>query len=1154
VTRHAKASFARSNSGAGTAWGVEVTGIRRATANLPGRLLSSFLLAVAIAACLVPASALAGVAHEYEKSFGPDGTDTTKFEAPGAVAVDQGTHEVYVADYGLGKIEKFDQDGVPADFSALGSNEIGGFTLFATEALHQIAVNSTSHDFYVSETGRIQAFQQDGEPAEFTAGPGAGSNEIPTFDFLVCGVAVDGNGAIYMGDYATGVHIFAPSGEEITTLPVSEPCNVAVDSNGNLYVSHYVFGAGGVEKFVPSEFPVITGTTYSSAGIVDPNPAFALTIDPANDDLYAAEHPELEESAIVQYDQSGALLGKFAETGPGALLTSEGVAVDGTTEKVYTSDLAETGDRQVEIWVAPPPVPPSVGSTTVDGITTSSANFEAQVNPNSFETHYRFEYVTQAQFEASGFTGAAETSEVNLGSAGEAQTAHGHAGGLIPDTTYRFRVVAENEHGTSASSEPAPRFTTFAAFPPGLPDGRAYEMVSPAQKTGEVIPPTFVSLTCEECVPGINNTMMPFQSAPDGESVLYLGQPFSAGLAAGPNQYRSARSAGGWVTQSLSTPLFTAGEGYQAFSADLSRGVLFQVQPTLSPEAPVSGGKGYANLYLRGEDGSLQPLVTVAPPQRDPGTPEQFSNKFEVVYAGANAGAASALAFSHVIFEANDALTPADPPNAPAAPTIGAEEKNLYEWVDDGSGGGELRLVNVLPGNGGAATGAVLGSGRLLAVEPFLEAATVDHAISDDGSRVFWSETSTGQTYVRIDGTETKEIDDPGAPGRFLTASADGSKVLLSDGCLYDVDAETCEADLAQGDGAKFQGILGVGEDLSRIYFVDTAALTPPGEENENGEHAEAAKFNLYAWHEGTTSFIAALLPRDNKEITLGTGSPFGGWHASRSNRTAQASADGRYLAFMSQASLTGYDSTLNGGGQCQKISVTSACYEVFEYDAAAEELSCASCNPTGQRPLGSSKLGVIRGFPSLAPFPQLSNLTLDGQGRLFFDSQDALSPYDTNGRTQDVYQWEANGVGDCKRAGGCVRLISSGHSPDDSIFLGSSASGDDVFFITREQLSLADKDEQLDLYDARVGGGIASESETLRSECQGEACQPAALVPNDPTPSSSAFSGPGNVKERGASRRRCPKGKRRVRRRGKARCVKTHRQRAANTNRGGVK
>jgi hypothetical protein len=1117
------------------------TGSTKRQASGRGRFASlsiaGLLLVLSLLACLAPAVASASVAHEYEKSFGPDGTSASHFISPGPVAVDQATHEVYVADLEAKAIEKFDQNGAPANFSALGTSKIHLSELTGPgEALAEIAVNSSSHAFYVTYGYlAIKAFQQDGEPAEFTAGPGAGSNELPAPPGgEICGVAVDSNGDIYMGDYQSGVHVFEPSGEEITSFETEHPCNVAVDSHGAVYVDHYVFDALGIEKFIPSEFPVTASTTYSSAGFADENAAFALTIDPSNNDLYAVEYPEAGETSVVQYDEGGNFLGKFAETDPGALTKSEGVAVDGTTEKVYVSDTE--GEKQVEIWAPPPPEPPEVESTSVTNITTTSANLQAQVNPKSFDTHYHFQYITQAQFEASGFAGAAETPEVDLGSAAVAQTAHGFAGGLVPDTAYRFRVIAENANGEATSPEPAPRFNTFPAFPPGLPDNRAYEMVSPPQKLGEVFPPIQGVVGCKECLPGINNQLMPMQSAPDGEQVVYQGQPFSAGLAAGGNEYLARRGSSGWGTQSLSSPLFNE-EGYRAFSPDLSRGVFFQTLRALSPEAPAQEGEAFVNLYLRSEDGSLQPLVTEEPPNRE--SSATSPNTFVVIYAGANAGTASAQTFSHVVFEANDALT-GPTATAPAAVDGGVVEKkgfpanlNLYEWFE-----GQLRLVNVAPGNAATAPGAVIGSGRLLVTNnPQTEAPDVDHAISEDGSRIFWSEEVSGQVYVRIDGVETQEIDDP---GKFVTASADGSKVLLSDGCLYDLEEEECEDDLAQGQGENFEGILGAAEDLSRVYFVDTAVLSG-GEENANEEHAEPGNFNLYAWHEGETVFIGVLISSDNPPA-------LGDWLPSPSNRTAQVSADGRYLAFMSKAPLTGYDNIQGGADtSCGIKFAGQPCFEAFEYDAAGAKLTCASCNPTGLRPLGGSKLSLIRGYPNLPPFPQPGNLSVAGQGRLFFESNDVLSTYDNNGLVQDVYEWEPNGVGSCKRTGGCIFLISAGHGENVSLFLDSSDSGNDAFIVTRDQLTLADKDEQLDLYDARVNGGIASETETVRSECQGEACQPAAIVPNDPTPSSSAFNGAGNVKEK-------PKGKHHKKKKHKRHAKKHSHKRAAKTNRGGAK
>ena len=172
--------------------------------------------------------------------------------------------------------------------------------------------------------------------------------------------------------------------------------------------------------------------------------------------------------------------------------------------------------------------------------------------------------------------------------------------------------------------------------------------------------------------------------------------------------------------------------------------------------------------------------------------------------------------------------------------------------------------------------------------------------------------------------------------------------------------------------------------------------------------------------------------------------------------------------------------------------------------------LTCVSCNPTGERPLGYSNLSLID-FGSRATFlPQPNNLTAEGQGRLFFESQDTLSNHDNNGHIQDVYEWEQDGVGSCPQVEGCVSLISSGHSGNDSQFLNATPSGDDVFIVTRERLlPRRDKDDYLDLYDARVGGGIP---ESVEAPCEGEACkEPLASQPAEHAPTSSSFVGPGN-------------------------------------------
>ncbi len=165
---------------------------------------------------------------------------------------------------------------------------------------------------------------------------------------------------------------------------------------------------------------------------------------------------------------------------------------------------------------------------------------------------------------------------------------------------------------------------------------------------------------------------------------------------------------------------------------------------------------------------------------------------------------------------------------------------------------------------------------------------------------------------------------------------------------------------------------------------------------------------------------------------------------------------------------------------------------------------------------------------------------TLSDSGRLFFNSTDGLVAQDSNGG-EDVYEFEPPGVGACKgsvgtfvsRAGGCVGLISSGASEKESVFMDASESGDDVFFLTAAKLSPLDRDNAYDVYDARVGGGDREPEKPI--ECVGDACQGFVAPPNDATPGSLTFSGPGNLKPLAAltpaprskpKAKRCPKAK----------------------------
>lgn len=282
--------------------------------------------------------------------------------------------------------------------------------------------------------------------------------------------------------------------------------------------------------------------------------------------------------------------------------------------------------------------------------------------------------------------------------------------------------------------------------------------------------------------------------------------------------------------------------------------------------------------------------------------------------------------------------------------------------------------------------------------------------------------------------------------------------------------------------GGAVQGMLGVSANGAYAYFVANGVLAP-GAKPGNCVRADSSSTetcNLYVSHEGKLAFIAILSSADDHTV----GGEEGDWLSELHGRATRVSGDGTKLVFMSQEPLTGYD---NRGVE-----------EVFLYDASTARISCISCNPGGEPPAGGSSIPGGSGITSgLAIYqPRVLSEGLPGnRTRVFFDSGSSLVPEDTNGR-EDVYEWEQPGVGSCTESspgfsttsGGCVALISGGTYNDDSSFLDASVTGDNVFFVTGQQLVTQDNDELVDLYDARENGGITVLS--APPVCSGTGCQ----------------------------------------------------------------
>jgi hypothetical protein len=1158
--------------------------------------LLALATALATAALCLGASfaSAAPVGFEFLGAFGPDGTSLTEFEEAGSVAVDHEADMVYVLDRGADALFKFDVEGNPVDFGGsspdVSGNELSGLAIGGILGERQVAVNSDTHTIYLTggevaaKATTLQAFQSNGDPALFTAGPGKGTNEITGFSNLR-GVTVDVNGDIYVSGTETDggdnddISIYSPNGELIVpNVDINQPANIAVDTNGALYV---LVNFGEVKKYTPSEFPVTPATTYTvSPERVDPRSGRSVAVDPLTNQLYVVEEFEEEGSRVAQvaiFDEEGAPEGIFAGPGePGELERPDGIAVanvgefggDGDIAKPFVATNPLGGLAQVEMFKEEIVVAaPSVESTAADKVTGDSATLRAKVNPNNRDTSYWFEYGLEDCASATSPCTQVPLAPAAIGAGRKGVIVTQPIVGLATKATYHYRVVAENVVDTSEGPDQT-FITQGSGIGFALSDARVWELVSPADKlSGSVL---------------VDETAI-IQASATGDGLAYASL---GSIVAEPQSSRSPqpatvlgkRGAGGeWASRDLSPPhteatQVTGDTEFKLFTSDLLRGVVNQTDETpLSPEA----SEQTPYLWSDGEPPLFDPLVN--PTNVAPGI--EFGPSSGKTTAGipiSIEGASPDL--SHVVIQSDIPLVE------------GAAVNAVYL-----GSGGELEAVSELPGSeGGAIVEGMLGSGR----------GSVRHAISSDGSRAFWTPTSFYTAsgialpafYLRdtVAGESVRlDVVQSGAGGgianpAFNIASADGSVVFFTDTQQLTEDASPSGRDLYRCEIGQVEGSLGcaeltdisaplegsgesaevldqvpgASEDGTRLYFVARGALDEVP--NEAGEVAEPGQPNLYFWQEGEgTRFIATLSERD--EAAWGAVNAPQGYAVSI---TAAASPNGRFFAFPSERSLTAAEN---------RNDSDEPTTQAFLYDAETGQLTCVSCNPSGAAPVGErlpfkvnfppdpARLWVKRWVAATLPeAPETEGQgrslyhprTVLDNGRAFFNSVDPLVPADSNGNW-DVYQYQPLGVGGCSegtsgaavaRSGnGCVGLISSGTSEGDAGFLDTTPSGSDVFFVTRGRLSALDFDDETDVYDARVNG-IAAQLPS-RPECQGEACQPPALAPDNPTPASTAFEGAGNVKPN--ARKRCPKAKHRVRQGGKVRCVaRKSNHRRANRNR----
>jgi DNA-binding beta-propeller fold protein YncE len=1126
-----------------------------------------------------------------------------QFTTPSFIAVDNSATsasqgDVYVGDTGTNTVSKFSASGayISTNDGSTATTPITG----PFGPLAGIAVDTSGNLWVYDQSSNMFEFSQD---ATFTTDWSSGVAVTPV------GIAVDSSDNLYVVRGFPVVEKFSSAGADLGVVYGSIdggpfPTGLAVDpSTNDLYVDlgdsiQHVgpscapgefrgcvpvesFGspqlAGGAGLAVDSA----TDTVYAADAAADKIAAFVAAIEATTKaatsvkattaTLNGTVNPkgtELKE-CLFEYG-TGQSYGKIA---PCEEPDAAEIPVDSNTHTVHadlhglnpettyhfrisaTNSITIHAEDETLTTLATPRI--EAAATT--NVTASAADLSAEINPKGSETTYHFEWGTTTSYGTN-----VPVPDADIGSSNSPLLVTTHLEHLTENTTYHWRLIAENENGTTTGVDHTFIFLTEPpGGPPGscpanealrtgpsanLPDCRAYEQITPLAKNGALIGAAFF---------GIHPDL-----SQDGSRVIIDSiQCFaSAGSCTGSREVEGEpvafnRTPGGWVTDQLAPPA-TQFDSNSPWKVNADAGTALFSMPT-----PPFGEDDF---YARRSDGSFLDIGPATPPGTVGFT--QYASHFFAATAD----------LSHLLYSTEPHVWP----SFDSSSGISA-----FEYT--GTGNAQPLLVGVSGGPGStdliSRCGTALGGG-----------SPNGSLLSEDGSTVYFTaekcSTGTGANegkhvladalYARIDGeapdahtvaisqrspsecTTEACLKSPPADALFQGASLDGSLAFFTStqqltddasqdstsgdtahggGCAFTTGPNGCNLylydftnpsgheliDASAGDtsggGPRVQGMMAMSSDGSHAYFVAKGVLAE--EPNAQGQSAEAGADNLYLYQRdaahptGHTTFIAALPASDS-----------GNW---QDLAQANVTSDGRFLVFESHGQLTPDDS--------------AAAQQVFRYDAQTEQLVRISIGERGFNDNGNSGTGdaeivraekfLFRAGPT-RPDPTMSN---DG-AYVFFTSPVGLTPQALNDvqiathngnpvYAQNLYEYHE----------GHVSLISDGR--DTSEFsqassvrlLGSDATGANVFFSTADQLITSDTDTQVDYYDAHIGGGFAEPPRPVPCPTS-EACH---LGGTEESPASSPATPGFNGPEEGPNHPRCAKGF--VKRHGS--CVKKHKK-----------
>lgn len=779
-----------------------------------------------------------------------------------------------------------------------------------------------------------------------------------------------------------------------------------------------------------------------------------------------------------------------------------------------------------------------------------------------------------------GRTAPCSPSAAALGSGTDPVVVTGVTGALEPNTTYHFRLFASNADGAAQGKDRI--FTTG----PGPVDQCANSDIRAAQ--------------------GIEVMRLP--------NCLALEQ-----VSPSKKGNQAASMAGGMVSADGSRVLFsstaTIGEcvNTDGFNGNVYIGALlpqsvWNVECTTTPVAVGVGTKGLS--FNPGLSSWIQLLKSNGQDAYHRVTPGGLSSPLSPTLVNLTASGASpnlhgvSADHSHLYISPGPAnLTGSYLPGDPVPAGAGIDA-NVYVSQLDAGGNPILHLLakdrdgKVWGGNCGARLGGMQEFSLNLR-----NGNRAQGAISPDGSRVYFStraaqpaagncsealhkkrilvreETPTGPKIDELFQSECDRV----SPACVTTngddvyqgASVDQSRVYFTttrqladldldssaspcafntavSGCdlyLYDSNRAPGErlVDVSAGDttaatrgvGAAVRNSLtAISTDGSHVYFVARTALTTDPSPTGAVAQGNANNLYLFTYPDEELSFIGPLATTD-------AGSLFGSANQANLENGAypvplngtdgqgrEIGGDGHVLVFASRTPLTPDD--------------TDASTDIYRYDSAAETLLRVSKAVGGGSDNGAFNVVLPPGQRRGTDYAQVGRWVSESGSTVVFTTAEPLFPGDSNG-AEDSYLW---------RDGQLYHLPGSTRSSlnADQITPKLSHDGSTVAYQSSQRLAVSDVDSTEDAYVLRPGGGIRM---PVTATCEGEACQGApATVSGEIGATTDVLAPPGNVK----GQITCPKGKRKVRRGGKVRCVKPakHRKNATKkktgTKQGGQK